>query len=149
MLDAAGLPAGAFTTTLRTRRPLRGSTRTTETRRGKAAVATSELGGVSSARRPGMVIDPKTIIPRTTSEQKRILLFYPIIPGILLSANLCFLRNTQDRNAIILSCGDPDLFLRVGQVPGWAATKRCWPTAKRPWWNMWPGLCARRLARLL
>src|SRR5579864_5361745 len=103
---------------LRTRRPVRGSPCTMETTRGKAAVASSEVGSVFSACRPVRVIDPKTIIPRITSEQKRILLFYPIIPGILLPANLCFLRNTQDRNAIILSCGDPDLFSRVGQVPG-------------------------------
>jgi len=90
MLDGDGNPDGALITTLRTKQPVRTATRTTETALGKATVASSEGGGVLSARRPVMVIDPKTIIPRTTSEQKRILLFYPIIPGILLSANLCF-----------------------------------------------------------
>jgi hypothetical protein len=91
MLDGDGAPAGALITTLRTRRPVRTSTRTTETALGRVAVAVSKLGGVFSACRPVTAIsDPKTIVLRTTSEQKRILLFYPIIPGILLSANLCF-----------------------------------------------------------
>jgi hypothetical protein len=45
---------------------------------------------VFSAHNPARVIDPKTVVLRITSEQKRILLFYPIIPGILLFANLCF-----------------------------------------------------------
>jgi hypothetical protein len=79
---------------------VRASTRTTETTLGKAAVASiagepsavglSDAGGVFSAHNPARVIDPKTVVLRITSEQKRILLFYPIIPGILLFANLCF-----------------------------------------------------------
>jgi hypothetical protein len=100
MLGGDGLPAGGFIEMLLTRRPVRASTRTTETARGKAAVASSDGGGKFSARRPVTGIDtkisdtrisnPKNIVLRTTSEQKRILLFYPIIPGILPSANLCF-----------------------------------------------------------
>jgi hypothetical protein len=71
-----------------------------ETTLGKVAVAAIALesivgGSVFSAYSPVKTIDPKTIdlktiVLRTTSEQKCILLFYPIIPGILLSANLCF-----------------------------------------------------------
>src|ERR1700694_761919 len=142
MLDADGAPAGAFTTTLQPRRPVRASTRTTETALGKATGASRDLGGVFSACRPVTAIsDPKTIVLRTTSEQKRIFLFYPIIPGILLSANLCFLRNVQDRNAIILSCGGPDLCWRVEPVPGWAATKHCSRMVKRHCSSTWHGPC--------
>src|SRR5580704_11931745 len=83
----ASLPAGwAFTTTLRTRRPVRASDRTTDTARG-VGVASNTASDAAAPFAKGATSAAATAVPRISSEQKRMFLFYPIITGFLQSAS--------------------------------------------------------------
>ncbi len=115
-------------TKLRTSFPVCASTFTTQTARAIGAVC-AEAGRLAAAR------FPRNAVPRISSKQNRILLFYPIITGFLPSASFSFRRAIPDANAIILSCNPPGLCWPVGQASAWASTRRCCPIAEQPWWS--------------
>ena len=131
--DRASLPASGLgdTTMRRTRRPVRASARTTETTCGTSAGALEVSVAVFSPHRHAAPSAPRTAVLRIFSEQKRILLFYPIITGFLQSASTCLPESLQDASATILSWLPPDLCWLGDEAAAWAGTKRCCPIADR------------------
>src|SRR5580693_7765109 len=89
------LAPGFDETITRTSRPVRTSVRTTETTRGVSWGPAGAAGAALSAIRPHEIMLARTAIRTIVSEQKRMLLFYPIITGFLQSATWCLLGSQR------------------------------------------------------
>src|SRR5580700_10177261 len=92
--EASPTAGFALTTTLRTSRPVRASARTTDTARG-AGVASNTTSDAAAPAARGATSAAATAVPRISSEQKRMFLFYPIITGILQSASAALLEPVE------------------------------------------------------